>query len=163
MKPKRLKIWLVAMVLTALVLTVAVPSFIRARKRAQASTILQELRQIDAARDQYALEHDAQWRKEGRDYFHITPGWNDLTPFLKPGSHLAMSGGKDSLGNPIELEPYSERLLPSIKTVDALADATGGDRFWGCCGDPGCDVTPEKLAEKRRKAQAAASTNKVPH
>lgn len=44
---------LIISVLTGL----AMPSFIRARMRAQAISILNEARQLDAAKDQYCLEN----------------------------------------------------------------------------------------------------------
>ena len=40
----------------ALLAAIAVPGFLRARKRSQASKILNDLRMIDSAIDQYAIE-----------------------------------------------------------------------------------------------------------
>jgi hypothetical protein len=106
-----------------LMTAIAVPSFMRARMRAQASTVLNELRQVDAAKDQYALENS----KTGE----VIPNWSDLTPYLKADSRLAKGGGKDSLGNPISINEVSARLRVSQASKDALSDATGGDAFWG--------------------------------
>jgi len=42
----------------ALLASIAVPAFLRGRKRAQASRVINDLRQIDGAVDQYALENN---------------------------------------------------------------------------------------------------------
>ncbi|MBI4028528.1 MAG: hypothetical protein HY360_26310 [Verrucomicrobia bacterium] len=102
---------------------VTVPGILKARNRATASTILGQLRQTDAAKDQYALEKN----KEGT----VRPQWADLTPWLKAGSKLALSGGKDNYGNPILIGTLSERLRVHPRTKKILEDVTGGDTFWG--------------------------------
>jgi type II secretory pathway pseudopilin PulG len=43
-------------IMIALLAAIAVPGFLRARKRSQASKVLNDLRMIDAAVDQYAIE-----------------------------------------------------------------------------------------------------------
>ena len=47
---------MIVVAVIALLAAIALPSFLRARKRAQASRILNDLRFIDSAVDQYALE-----------------------------------------------------------------------------------------------------------
>lgn len=47
---------MIVVAIIALLAAIAVPGFLRARKRSQASRILNDLRQIDGAVDQYALE-----------------------------------------------------------------------------------------------------------
>jgi len=47
---------MIVVAIIALLAAIAVPGFLRARKRAQASKILNDLRLIDAAVDQYAIE-----------------------------------------------------------------------------------------------------------
>jgi prepilin-type N-terminal cleavage/methylation domain-containing protein len=114
---------MIVVAIIGLLAAIAVPSFMRARQRSIASTILNELRQVDAAKDQYALENT----KTGA----VTPGWADLTPYLKAGSKLVTSGGNDTLGNAIGINAVSARLQVSSTTKDSLSDATGGDTFWG--------------------------------
>src|SRR3954465_14593412 len=47
---------MIVVAIIALLAAIAVPGFLRARKRSQASRILNDLRMIDSAVDQYAIE-----------------------------------------------------------------------------------------------------------
>ena len=47
---------MIVVAIIALLAAIAVPGFLRARKRTQATKILNDLRHIDSAIDQYALE-----------------------------------------------------------------------------------------------------------
>src|SRR4051812_30097104 len=47
---------MIVVAIIALLASIAVPGFLRARKRSQASRILNDLRLIDSAVDQYAIE-----------------------------------------------------------------------------------------------------------
>src|SRR5918996_1058095 len=47
---------MIVVAIIALLAAIAVPGFLRARKRSQASRIINDLRLIDAAVDQYAIE-----------------------------------------------------------------------------------------------------------
>ena len=47
---------MIVVAIIALLAAIAVPGFLRARKRSQATRILNDLRMIDAAVDQYAIE-----------------------------------------------------------------------------------------------------------
>ena len=114
---------MIVVAIIGLLAAIAVPSFMRARQRSIASTILNEARQADAAKDQYALENT----KTGS----ITPGWTDLTPYLKAGSKLMTSNNKDTLGNAFTIGAISARLQVAAATKTSLSDATGGDAYWG--------------------------------
>jgi len=46
---------MVVVAIIALLASLAVPAFLRGRKRGQASRVINDLRQIDSAVDQYAL------------------------------------------------------------------------------------------------------------
>ena len=48
---------MIVVAIIALLAAIAVPSFLRARKRSQATATLETLRMIDGAKDQYALEN----------------------------------------------------------------------------------------------------------
>ena len=47
---------MIVVAIIALLAAIAVPNFLRARKRSQATRILEDLRIIDSAIDQYAIE-----------------------------------------------------------------------------------------------------------
>lgn len=74
----------------SLLAAIAVPNFMRARKRSQATRILEDLRLIDSAIDQYAIETN----KAGG----ATASWADLQSYMKKGSALYNSAGMDMLG-----------------------------------------------------------------
>src|SRR5438045_8139935 len=81
---------MIVVAIIALLAAIAVPGFLRARKRSQASRILNDLRMIDAAVDQYAIETN----KKTNDVV-ATADW---TNYLKKGNSLFLSG-KSLLGN----------------------------------------------------------------
>ena len=115
---------MIVVAIIGLLAAIAVPSFIRARTRSQATTILNECRMLDAAMDQYALENN----KSGG----VVPAFTDLTPYLKAGSKLATSGGNDTLENAFTIGAISGGgVKVSATTKTALSTATGGDAFWG--------------------------------
>src|ERR1700704_5809141 len=80
---------MIVVAIIALLAAIAVPGFLRARKRSQASRILNDLRMIDAAVDQYAIETN---RTSG-----ATVAVTDWTGYLKKGS-LLYNSGKSLLG-----------------------------------------------------------------
>ena len=47
---------MIVVAIIALLAAIAVPNFLRSRKRSQATRVLQDLRMIDSAIDQYAIE-----------------------------------------------------------------------------------------------------------
>jgi type II secretory pathway pseudopilin PulG len=102
---------------------IAVPSFGRARLRATASGVLHDMRNTDAAKDQYALETN----KKG----DVRPTWDDLRPYISLEHRPWMKDGNDLLGNPIIVGSISERLRVHPLSKQALLSATGGDTFWG--------------------------------
>src|SRR3978361_280099 len=75
----------------ALLASIAVPNFLRARKRSQATRILEDLRIIDSAVAQYAIENN---KSSGN---RVT--WPDVQSYLKTGSVIYVSGGMDLFGN----------------------------------------------------------------
>jgi prepilin-type N-terminal cleavage/methylation domain-containing protein len=82
---------MIVVAIIALLAAIAVPNFLRARKRSQATRILEDLRIIDSAQDQYAIENN---KTTGNSIV-----WTDLQAYLKSGSVLYNSGGYDLLGN----------------------------------------------------------------
>ena len=79
---------MIVVAIIALLAAIAVPGFLRARKRSQASRILNDLRMIDAAVDQYAIETN---RSTGNPV-----GPSDWTNYLKKGSNLYNTGKNSS-------------------------------------------------------------------
>jgi prepilin-type N-terminal cleavage/methylation domain-containing protein len=114
---------MIVVAIIGLLAAIAVPSFIRARQRSLATTVLNECRMVDAAIDQYALENN----KSGT----AAVGWADVTPYLKAGSKLAVNGGNDNIGNAFTISTVNAGVQVSGTTKTALSDATGGDAFWG--------------------------------
>ena len=60
-------IMIVSAIIALLAAAIAVPGFLRARKRSQASQIVNDLRLIGAAVDQYAVENNRWERLDHRD------------------------------------------------------------------------------------------------
>src|SRR3954471_12510627 len=81
---------MIVVAIIALLAAIAVPGFLRARKRSQASRIINDLRLIDSAVDQYAIETS----KKTGDPVNTA----DWTNYLKKGTNL-YSTGLDILGN----------------------------------------------------------------
>src|SRR6201996_673076 len=91
---------MIVVAIIALLAAIAVPSFLRARKRSQATTTLESLRIIDAAKDQYAIENG-----KGPS---TTPDPQDLAKYVKTGTKIYTDLAsnvkpKDALGTDMEL------------------------------------------------------------
>ena len=103
---------------------IAVPNFMRARKRSQASRVLEDLRMLDAALDQYAIEHN----KRAGD----PAAFSDLQAYLKTGTELYRSNNKDSFGNAYNNgEGYKVDSVPKVNraTFESLGDVAPSE-FW---------------------------------
>jgi prepilin-type N-terminal cleavage/methylation domain-containing protein len=81
---------MIVVAIIALLAAIAVPGFLRARKRSQASRILNDLRLIDSAVDQYAIETN----KASNAPVNVA----DWTNYMKKNSVL-YNTGKDLFGN----------------------------------------------------------------
>ncbi len=81
---------MIVVAIIALLASIAVPGFLRARKRSQASRIINDLRLIDGAVDMYAIENN----KSSGNVVTVA----DWTKYLKTGTNLFVTG-KDILGN----------------------------------------------------------------
>ena len=91
----------------ALLAAIALPNFLRARKRSQATRMLEDLRVIDSALDQYAIENN---KVTG-----ATVNWTDIQLYLKTGSVLYNSGGFDILGD--AYVGFSVDSLPKLRST----------------------------------------------
>jgi prepilin-type N-terminal cleavage/methylation domain-containing protein len=115
---------MIVVAVIALLAAIAVPGFLRARKRAQATKILNDLRHIDSAIDQYALETS---RASG-DPVAIA----DWTNYLKKDTMLYTTG-QDLYG-----EDYGVQTVDQLPKIPPLAYASLSDvadaSFWSPFG-----------------------------
>ena len=111
---------MIVVAIIALLAAIAVPGFLRARKRSQASKIINDLRLISGAVDQYAIETS----KKSGDPVAV----EDWTNYLKKDTQLFATGA-DLFG--AEFGPQTVDSLPSVpaSSKEALADVTD-EAFW---------------------------------
>ncbi len=111
---------MIVVAIIALLAAIAVPGFLRARKRSQASRILNDLRLIDSAVDQYAIETN----KATSNPVAVT----DWTNYTKKGSTLYNTGA-DLFGN-----TYGPQTVDSLPSVNPTSKASLSDvadtSFW---------------------------------
>jgi prepilin-type N-terminal cleavage/methylation domain-containing protein len=111
---------MIVVAIIAMLSAIATNNVIRARKRAQASKILDDLRTLDGALDQWALENN----KSAGDVAEFS----DLSPYLKQANKLNLMAA-DLFGQPYG--PYSvdtgAKLAPL--TFSALSDVAPAE-FW---------------------------------
>jgi prepilin-type N-terminal cleavage/methylation domain-containing protein len=115
---------MIVVAIIALLAAIAVPGFLRARKRSQASKILNDLRMIDSAVDQYAIETG----KKTGDTVAVV----DWTNYVKKDSALYASG-QDLFGN--DYGPQTVDSLPkaTANAWNALSDVAD-TTFWSPYG-----------------------------
>jgi prepilin-type N-terminal cleavage/methylation domain-containing protein len=111
---------MIVVAIIALLAAIAVPGFLRARKRSQATRILNDLRMIDSAVDQYAIETN---RSTG-----AAVSFSDWQRYLKKDTAL-YNTGKDLLGN-----TYGDQTVDTLPGVphnsfEALSDVAPLE-FW---------------------------------
>ena len=111
---------MIVVAIIALLAAIAVPGFLRARKRSQASRIINDLRLIDSAVDQYAIETN---KASGQVVNTV-----DWTAYLKKDTML-WTTGRDILG--ADYGPQRVDSLPKVPPTSraALADVTD-TAFW---------------------------------
>jgi prepilin-type N-terminal cleavage/methylation domain-containing protein len=112
----------------ALLASIAVPNFLRARKRAQATTVLEDMRIIDAAKEQFAIETNAP--------ANVDVTWEEIQPYLKEGSRLRNSTQTDTFGRTITIGSPDTAPTLDATTLDELrsifsGDAVAENKFWG--------------------------------
>ena len=111
---------MIVVAIIALLAAIAVPNFLRSRKRSQATQVLEDLRVIDSAVDMYAIENN---KASGN------PVFADLQSYLKTGSRLYTSGNKDILGNSFGTFTVDSAPKVSAATFSALSDVAPAS-FW---------------------------------
>ena len=115
---------MIVVAIIALLASIAVPGFLRARKRSQASRIINDLRLIDSAIDQYAIENN----KKSGDPVNTT----DWTAYMKKGSTLYMTGA-DLFGNGYGAQAVDTLPKAPNKAWLSLSDVAGTE-FWSPYG-----------------------------
>ena len=103
-----------------LLAALAIPGFLRARKRAQASRVKDDLRLIEAAVDQYAIETQ---RQPG-----AVVSIADWTAYLKRETLLCTTG-KDLFGHDFGSQTVDQIPIVPSETYAALSDVAD-DGFW---------------------------------
>ena len=111
---------MIVVAIIALLAAIAVPNFLRSRKRSQATQVLEDLRILDSAVDQYAIENN---KASG------SPAFADLQAYIKTGTRLYSSGNTDILGN--SFGTYTIDTPPKVPatTFTALSDVAPAS-FW---------------------------------
>lgn len=122
---------MIVVAIIALLASIAVPNFLRSRKRSQAVRILEDLRVLDSATDEYATENN---KTSG-----MNPVFADLRAYLKTGSVLYQTGSDvfgDSYG------PFTVDAIPKVPVAafNALSDVAQ-PRFGLPTIDPGRSIT----------------------
>ena len=111
---------MIVVAIIALLASMAVPNFLRARKRTQATRILEDLRVLDNATDLYAMENN---KTSGAN-----PAFSDLKAYLKTGSVL-YSTGADLFGN--SYGPFTVDMIVKVpaNAFTSLSDVAPAS-FW---------------------------------
>jgi prepilin-type N-terminal cleavage/methylation domain-containing protein len=111
---------MIVVAIIALLASISVPGFLRARKRSQASRIMNDLRLIDGAVDMYAIENN----KAGG----ATVPVSEWTKYIKLGTSLGKTGA-DIFGT--SYGPQTVDVLPKVpaSTYNNLSDVAP-DPFW---------------------------------
>lgn len=111
---------MIVVAIIALLASIAVPGFLRARKRSQASRVINDLRLIDNACDMYAIENN----KSTGNPVNVA----DWTKYMKAGTNLYLTG-KDILGNSYGNQTVDSIPKVSDSTYNALSDVAN-NTFW---------------------------------
>jgi prepilin-type N-terminal cleavage/methylation domain-containing protein len=83
---------MIVVAIIGLLAAIAIPNFVRARNTSQKNSCINNLRQVDGAKNQWALENN----KVDTD----TPQNSDITPYLKGGAVPSCpANGSYTLGN----------------------------------------------------------------
>lgn len=111
---------MIVVAIIALLAALAVPNFLRARKRTHATRILEDLRVLDYAMDRWALERNKTAGEEAT--------FAELRPYLKTGTPLYVQGA-NVFGH--LYGPFLVDLSPKVPvaTFDALSDVCPAE-FW---------------------------------
>jgi prepilin-type N-terminal cleavage/methylation domain-containing protein len=111
---------MIVVAIIALLAAIAVPGFLRARKRAQASRVLNDLRLIDSAVDQYAIETNKTT--------NATVNVSDWTNYLKKNTVL-WNTGADLFSNTYGAQAVDTLPKVPLSTWNSLSDVADAAFF----------------------------------
>jgi prepilin-type N-terminal cleavage/methylation domain-containing protein len=111
---------MIVVAIIALLASVAVAGFLRARKRSQASKVINDLRMIDSSVEQYAIEFNKQ---SGTPVPVVA--W---TNYLKTNTSL-YSTGRDVFDNDYDDQEVDQMPMVPTATFDALSDVADSAFF----------------------------------
>ena len=122
---------MIVVAIIGLLAAIAVPGFIRARKRSQATAVLNDARVLDGAKDQYAIDNS-------RTGSGVVTGAM-LVPYLKPQGRLATacttaagtSTVADGLGGNYALNSFDQTINVDSATKTSFSDVVDPSSFWG--------------------------------
>jgi prepilin-type N-terminal cleavage/methylation domain-containing protein len=121
---------MIVVAIIALLAAIAVPGFLRARKRSQATAILNDARVIGGAIDQYAIENNMTGSATFTAY--------NLHDFFKPASRQyvqsATTAGilSDILGNNYSYSTFDGAIKVNSATTSNFSDVIdNASSFWG--------------------------------
>lgn len=109
---------MIVVAIIALLASIAVPSFLRARKRSQATRIKDEARLVDAAVDQYAIE------------FNLKPGDDidaaSLEGYFKTGTRLQQAANAGEITDIFD-NPYGDGTSFTVDSTVKVDSTTIAD------------------------------------
>ena len=111
---------MIVVAIIALLAAIAVPGFLRARKRSQASRVVNDLRLIDSAVDQYAIENN---KATG-----ATVNTLDWELYMKKNSQLYNTGA-DLFGNSYQGQTVDTLPKVPAATWNTLSDVADTNFF----------------------------------
>jgi len=111
---------MIVVAIIALLAAIAVPGFLRARKRSQASKVINDLRLITAAVDQYAIENN---KITGNDVLV-----DDWKRYLKADTELYNTGA-NLFGHTYNDQVVDTMPAVPLATFNALSDVAPAE-FW---------------------------------
>ncbi len=119
---------MIVVAIIALLAAIAVPGFLRSRKRSQATAILNDARIISGAIDQYAIESN----QIGSTTVNVPV----LKGYFKPGSRLYTQAPNgtlfDILTNSYLISTFDASVKVNTGTEGAFTDVIdNGSSFWG--------------------------------
>ncbi len=105
---------MIVVAIIGLLAAIAIPNFVRARTTAQANACINNLRQIDGAKQQWALENKASGG--------VTPAATDIQPYLGRGAGTLPSCPATSNTN--FASSYSINSLSNAPTCNVVTNGT---------------------------------------
>ena len=119
---------MIVVAIIALLAAFAVPGFIRARKRSQATVVFNDARVLESAKNSLAIENGLSGQTE--------VDASAIALYLKEGSRLKASAelgeALDVIGNPYKITTVDQPIKISPATVDNFSDVIDNPSdYWG--------------------------------